>query len=515
MSIRAADEKTELLLLDYLDGALPPERRIELETYLRAHPKEQQILEDLKVHRRQLGAVPAEPAPREVYEVAQSQLERAALLDHFTEDRQEVSGRRSSPQWISLAAVLVLGTGLAAALYFVLAPDGKPHDLGVTSPFARNDGRVDESAKVSAGAATRPVVLEGADSKTGDALASVAPAPPGGADGALPEAAAPDRSRAAGRLDREVASPAALAMPSVGLAAAEAPVRLLTIATADPLLSRARVESVLRSGGWAFMVAPAESVGAAVGASQGANFGDQQLPPPNNYGQAPESLNDGTLNNAPNPARRSDEAWSVATRPTPAPTPAPTTFPTTSPFGGVSASSPPSNASTTSPANDPPSPLPAPAGVNKSELTPPVVSGSAAQSTEVLVVRVESDQLDALVAALNQIGRTQVQTSPDLPSSGADPGATGRKSPEFPAPRDLQSPAPETLKQAIPAIGPARIVRLVVRFETLAQSKVAGTEGIAPTTQVMNPAPASNPATAPATQPAIAPATQPATPGSN
>jgi len=511
MSIRAADEKTELLLLDYLDGALPPERRIELETYLRAHPKEQQILEDLKVHRRQLGAVPAEPAPREVFEVAQSQLERAALLDHFTEDRQEVSGRRSSPQWISLAAVLVLGTGLAAALYFVLAPDGKPHDLDVMSPFARNDGRVDESAKVSAGAATRPVVLEGADSKTGDALASVAPAPPGGADGALPEAAAPDRSRAAGRLDREVASPAALAMPSVGLAAAEAPVRLLTIATADPLLSRARVESVLRSGGWAFMVAPAESVGAAVGASQGANFGDQQLPPPNNYGQAPESLNDGTLNNAPNPARRSDEAWSVATRPTPAAT----TFPTTSPFGGVSASSPPSTASTTSPANDRPSALPAPAGVNKSELTPPVVSGSAAQSTEVLVVRVESDQLDALVAALNQIGRTQVQTSPDLPSSGADPGATGRKSPEFPAPRDLQSPTPETPKQAIPDVRPARIVRLVVRFETLAQSKVAGTEGIAPTTQVMNPAPASNPATAPATQPAIAPATQPATPGSN
>lgn len=125
MSLRAADESTEVLLADYIEGRLSPEQSREIDAYLQKHPRERQVIEQLKSQHALVGGLPRESAPPDVVESIQSRLERSALLESLSEIESPRTGAvRSRPQRLALAAVLVGAVGLASFVYLMLAPPG-------------------------------------------------------------------------------------------------------------------------------------------------------------------------------------------------------------------------------------------------------------------------------------------------------------------------------------------------------------------------------------------------------
>lgn len=120
--LRAADEKTEVLLTDYLDGTLEARQRAELDIYLEQHPDQRAVLAELIAQSADLGALPREAAPAELADFITAHLERRALV----EDAQllpEPSRVRRWPQLAAIAACGLLAGGLVLATWWVLAPE--------------------------------------------------------------------------------------------------------------------------------------------------------------------------------------------------------------------------------------------------------------------------------------------------------------------------------------------------------------------------------------------------------
>lgn len=109
-------EIIEAKLCAYVDGELDPEGRSEIEKHLEANPQHRRLLESLRATRDLLKWLPREPAPPELAETLNGQLERSVLLD----DDQEISRRHVFPRILAAAAIIVLTVGLAAAVFFAL-----------------------------------------------------------------------------------------------------------------------------------------------------------------------------------------------------------------------------------------------------------------------------------------------------------------------------------------------------------------------------------------------------------
>ena len=72
---------SEEMLSAYIDGELDAEGRTEIEKHLDANPQHRRLLESLKATRDLIKWLPREPAPPELAETLNGQLERSVLLD--------------------------------------------------------------------------------------------------------------------------------------------------------------------------------------------------------------------------------------------------------------------------------------------------------------------------------------------------------------------------------------------------------------------------------------------------
>lgn len=126
-------ENIEAKLAAYIEGELTPSERAEIEQYLAANLPHKQIIEELRLHKSQLGSLPRERAPVEVLDHLQAHLERQSLLEDVEVEGGSMRIHRW-PQWGAVAAMLLLTTGLGVLVYSVL-PGGLLHpDAVVIAP---------------------------------------------------------------------------------------------------------------------------------------------------------------------------------------------------------------------------------------------------------------------------------------------------------------------------------------------------------------------------------------------
>lgn len=142
-------EIIEAKLCAYVDGELDPDGRAEIEKHLEANPQHRRLLESLRATRDLLKWLPREPAPPELAETLNGQLERSVLLD----DDQETRQWHVFPRILAAAAIIVLTVGLAAAVFFAL-PKSQRNVVAV-----RGAGDSNSHSGLSAGAPVGPSTL--------------------------------------------------------------------------------------------------------------------------------------------------------------------------------------------------------------------------------------------------------------------------------------------------------------------------------------------------------------------
>src|SRR5947209_3917925 len=136
-------ENTEAKLAAYIDSELEGPERAEIEKLLELNPNYRRVLDQLRVTRDLLRGLPREPAPPELTEAFNGQLERSVLLEGV-ENRGSSSPIQRWPQWAAIAAIVLLTIGLGAVVYFVL-PKGRPQVQVADSkspPAAENENAV-------------------------------------------------------------------------------------------------------------------------------------------------------------------------------------------------------------------------------------------------------------------------------------------------------------------------------------------------------------------------------------
>src|SRR4051812_44005079 len=115
-------EQSEAKLLAYIEGDLDADARADIEKHLEANPHHREMLDALARTRDLVRWLPKETAPPELLEQVQGHLERTSLLDE-SKGREGTNLRINRwPQIRAVAAVLVLASGLGAAIYFAMPP---------------------------------------------------------------------------------------------------------------------------------------------------------------------------------------------------------------------------------------------------------------------------------------------------------------------------------------------------------------------------------------------------------
>src|ERR1700722_4702322 len=117
----ASSEDIEARLCAYIEGDLDAAQRAEIERHLAAHPPHQVMIQELIATRNLLVGLPQAPAPGDLGEGLQGQLERAMLLgeDPNAHDSWVVHARRM-PRLGALAAVGCLAGGFAAGIMLMV-----------------------------------------------------------------------------------------------------------------------------------------------------------------------------------------------------------------------------------------------------------------------------------------------------------------------------------------------------------------------------------------------------------
>ena len=153
-------EAVEARLCAYLEGDLADDERAEIERHLANSPQHQKLLADLSAVRTWTRQLPREPAPADLAEQFQQQVERSMLLDP--------AGPRPAPRRWLVAAVLLLTAGGAAVVSTVLIRRPmRQTPVAVRTPASR-----EETATVPAGADNSL-----GDLPPGSALTGVQPLP--------------------------------------------------------------------------------------------------------------------------------------------------------------------------------------------------------------------------------------------------------------------------------------------------------------------------------------------------
>ena len=155
-------EQIESRLCAYLEGELDPEGQVEIEKHLAANPSHRKLLEEVGRTRQFLRALPREAAPADLCEAFTGQLERAVLLDDSAEEEARLARMRIRrwPQYLAVAAVLMIAAGLGSLVYFGLPSgvDRTPYAAGTgttqsagargDSDALHEDGEIERSAAV-------------------------------------------------------------------------------------------------------------------------------------------------------------------------------------------------------------------------------------------------------------------------------------------------------------------------------------------------------------------------------
>ena len=124
-NVSEVQENTEAKLAAYIDGELEGPERAEIEKLLEQHPNYRRVLDQLRVARDLLRGLPREPAPPELSEAFNGQLERTVLLEGLGSSGRPKLTLSRWPQMAAIAAILILTVGLGVVVWFVL-PRGKP-----------------------------------------------------------------------------------------------------------------------------------------------------------------------------------------------------------------------------------------------------------------------------------------------------------------------------------------------------------------------------------------------------
>jgi len=116
--------EVEAKLLAYVEGDLDEEGRVEIEKHLAANPQHRRLMKELAEVRDMVRGLPRERAPVDMTEALTGQLERSVLFGESADDGEATLHINRWPQFLAVAAVVLLAVGLAAVIYFVLPPTG-------------------------------------------------------------------------------------------------------------------------------------------------------------------------------------------------------------------------------------------------------------------------------------------------------------------------------------------------------------------------------------------------------
>jgi hypothetical protein len=171
-------ENIEAMLCAYVEGDLDEAGRKEIEKHLAEHPQHKKLLEDLIAQRQLLRDLPRINAPGDVNEELRGQTERSILLG--SQDSMQLPrpprGFRL-PQYITAAAILMLGASLVIIVYRVVVPTFKPANYTQVSPSAADQKtRSEIEADIEASKAETPAP-SAANPATQPSPAEVAAAP--------------------------------------------------------------------------------------------------------------------------------------------------------------------------------------------------------------------------------------------------------------------------------------------------------------------------------------------------
>jgi hypothetical protein len=118
-------ENIEAMLCAYIEGDLDEAGRAQIEKHLQDHPQHRKLIESLTATRDLMRDLPRAKAPPDVGEWLHGQVERSILLD----DSAAVPIQRAKPsrwpQWLGVAAVLLLFAALGAIVMRMVAPTFK------------------------------------------------------------------------------------------------------------------------------------------------------------------------------------------------------------------------------------------------------------------------------------------------------------------------------------------------------------------------------------------------------
>ena len=147
-------EQIEAKLCAYLEGELDAQGRVEIEKHLEQNPAHRKLLAEVGKTRGLLRALPREPAPPDICEAFQGQLERSVLLADLDDGAAGSSMKINRwPQYLAVAAIVMLSVGLGLVVYFGL-PSGAPQAHyavgGSSSGGATEDGVAAESLSTEA-----------------------------------------------------------------------------------------------------------------------------------------------------------------------------------------------------------------------------------------------------------------------------------------------------------------------------------------------------------------------------
>jgi putative zinc finger protein len=133
----ANSQTIEARLCAYIEGDLSDAERDAIERHLDAHPQHRVMIRDLTALRRCVGQLPRLPAPADLGEGLQGQIERSMLLgqDEPPQDQWRKHVRRILPR-AALAAVLLMTFALSVVILQLLRAASKPAPIAtITEPL--------------------------------------------------------------------------------------------------------------------------------------------------------------------------------------------------------------------------------------------------------------------------------------------------------------------------------------------------------------------------------------------
>jgi hypothetical protein len=126
-------EHLEALLAEYVDGQLDAASTKVVEDHLAKNPALRAAVEQMKLDREAVQALPRVTAPADLSEDLRGRLERDLLLNGGP--IENARGRRFSPPMAAIAAMVMVGLGLAGLAYTLLGNRPKPYpDVALNDP---------------------------------------------------------------------------------------------------------------------------------------------------------------------------------------------------------------------------------------------------------------------------------------------------------------------------------------------------------------------------------------------